>query len=61
MGTSTLLAIGSVGAILMPALVGAIADAYGFTGGMSGILFGILALLVLAILNYWIKPQPVRE
>jgi fucose permease len=61
MGTSTLLAIGSVGAILMPALVGAIADAYGFTGGMSGILIGILALLILAILNYWVKPQPVRE
>jgi len=32
MGTSTILAIGSVGAIVMPVLVGIMADAYGFAG-----------------------------
>lgn len=52
MGTSTLLAIGSVGAIIMTALVGAVADAYGFSGGMSVILLGVAALLVLSVVNF---------
>lgn len=61
MGTSTLLAIGSVGAIFMPATVGMMADTYGFTGGMSSILIGVAALLILSILNYVVKPKPVRD
>ena len=60
MGTSTLLAIGSVGGIIMPALVGIMADAYGFAGGMSSILFGVVALLILAIVNFLVKPRPVQ-
>ena len=51
LATSGILAIGSVGGIVMPALVGALADAYGFTGGMSAILVGVAALLLLAVLN----------
>ena len=61
MGTSTLLAIGSVGAIVMPMLVGIMADAYGFAGGMSSILFGIVALLILSILNYVLKPKSINN
>jgi len=61
LGTSTLLAVGSVGAIIMPSLVGVMADAYGFTGGMSGILFGVGALLALSVLNFVLKPRPVAE
>ena len=52
LGTSGILAIGSVGAIIMPALVGMVADAHGFAGGMGVILFGIVALVALAALNY---------
>ncbi len=61
MGLSTLLAIGSLGGILMPGLVGVLADAYGFFGGMSVILIGVAALLVLSILNNRLKPVPVDE
>lgn len=61
MGTSTLLAIGSVGAMLMPATVGIMADTYGFTGGMSAILLGVMALLILSVLNFVLKPKPVRD
>ena len=60
LGTSTLLAIGSVGAIIMPATVGIMADAYGFAGGMSSILLGIIALLALSVWNYARKPRPVQ-
>lgn len=60
MGTSTMLAIGSIGAILMPAAVGFMADAYGFAGGMRTILIGIVALVVLAAVNLVAKPCPMR-
>ena len=56
MGTSTLLALGSVGAIAMPSVVGVMADAYGFTGAMGCILGAIILLLVFAILNV-VLPQ----
>lgn len=61
MGTSAILGIGSIGAIIMPALVGIVADAYGFAGGMSAILIGVVALVVLAILNYILKPAPMQQ
>lgn len=61
MGTSTLLAIGSVGAMLMPALVGFMADAYGFAWGMRSILLGVGALLALSIWNYLRKPTPIAS
>ena len=56
LGTSMLLAVGSIGAIIMPTLVGVVADTYGFTGGMTSILFGVLALLVLSVLNVVLTP-----
>lgn len=61
MGTSMLLAIGSVGAILMPALVGFMADAYGFVWGMRSILLGVAALLALSVWNYIRKPTPIMS
>ena len=60
MGTSAMLAIGSVGAVIMPALVGFLADAYGFAGGMSAIMVGIILLVALAILNFLLKPCPMK-
>ena len=60
MGTSAILGIGSIGAIIMPALVGIVADAYGFAGGMSAILIGVVALVALSILNYKLKPAPIQ-
>lgn len=61
MGTSTLLAAGALGAILMPGLVGVLADSCGFTGGMSAILAGMAALLILAFFNDRLKPVPVED
>lgn len=49
--TGVFLAIGSAFGIGRAARVDALADAYGFTGGMSVILLGIAALLPLAALN----------
>lgn len=61
MGTSVLLALGAVGAMIMLPLVGVVSDAYGFTGGMSVILFGVAALLVLSILNAVLKPVRIQQ
>lgn len=59
MGTSTLLALGSIGAIAMPSIVGVMADHFGFVGGMASILVSVILLLVLALLNALLPPQPV--
>ncbi len=55
--TSTLLAAGSTGAILMPVLVGAVADKFGFAGGMTLIFGDILLLLFFAVLNVAVKTR----
>lgn len=60
LGVSGILAIGSVGAIVMPALVGAVADAYGFTGGMGAILVGMAALITLSAVNYARGPRVIQ-
>ncbi len=57
MATSVLLAIGSAGSILMPTIVGAAADKFGFTGGMSSILVTIGLLVVCAVMNVLIKTR----
>ena len=57
MATSTLLAVGSAGAILMPSIVGLTASAFGFTGGMSIIFAAILLLLVFAALNLTVRTR----
>lgn len=61
MGTSILLALGSIGAIVMPSIVGMTADAYGFTGGMTCILVAVVLLLVLAVINALVKPKLVEK
>lgn len=61
MATSALLAIGSTGAILMPAIVGATAERFGFTGGMSAILVTVALLVVCAVLNVAVKTRVPAE
>lgn len=55
LATSVLLAIGSAGGILMPAVVGALADRFGFTGGMRAILVSVALLAVCSVLNVVLK------
>ena len=57
MATGALLAIGSGGAILMPTVVGAMAERFGFTGGMSAILVTVCLLVVFATLNVVVKTR----
>ncbi len=57
MATGALLAIGSAGAILMPTIVGATAEKFGFTGGMSAILVTVCLLVVFATLNVVVKTR----
>lgn len=58
MATSLLLGIGSAGAILMPTMVGTLAERFGFNGGMSAIFVTILLLVVFATLNVVVKTRP---
>lgn len=51
LATGTILAIGSVGAIVMPTMVGFVAERLGFLGGMGVILLTMLLLIVFAFLN----------
>ena len=61
LATSTILAIGSSGAILMPTIVGATAERFGFTGGMSAIFVTMLLLVVFATLNVTVKTRMPKE
>lgn len=61
MATGALLAIGSGGAILMPTIVGAMAERFGFTGGMSAILVTVCLLVVFATLNVLVKTRKPPE
>jgi FHS family glucose/mannose:H+ symporter-like MFS transporter len=61
LATSTILAIGSSGAILMPTIVGATAERFGFTGGMSAIFVTMLLLVVFAALNATVKTRVPKE
>ena len=51
MATSFLLALGSLGGVFMPTLVGAMADSRGFEAGMRVIFVTIVLLVVFAVLN----------
>ena len=51
MATGILLSFGSAGGIAMPTLVGALADAHGFSGGMLAILAAIVLLVLCAAAN----------
>ena len=57
MATSLILGIGSAGAILMPTLVGSLAESHGFTGGMSAILVTVVLLVVFSVLNVVVKTR----
>ena len=57
LATSLLLGIGSAGAILMPTLVGSLAESYGFTGGMSAILVTVVLLVVFSVLNVVVRTR----
>lgn len=61
MATSLLLAIGSFGAILMPTIVGSLAERFGFNGGMSAILVTVLLLMVFSTLNVLVKTRMTPE
>ncbi len=60
MATSLLLGIGSAGAIVMPTVVGSLAEVFGFNGGMSAILVTVLLLVVFAVLNVTVKTRKPR-
>ena len=51
MATGILLSFGSAGGIAMPTVVGALADQYGFSGGMLAILAAIVLLVLCAAAN----------
>jgi len=55
LATSMILCFGSGGAILMPTVVGALAERFGFTGGMSAILVTVSLLVVFSVLNVTVK------
>ncbi len=57
MATSLLLVIGSVGGILMPTIVGSLAEIYGFNGGMSAILVTVVLLVISSALNVIVKTR----
>lgn len=61
MATSAILAVGSSGAILMPTMVGSLAEHFGFTGGMSAIFVTVVLLVVFALLNVVIKTRMTPE
>lgn len=61
MATSILLAIGSSGAILMPTIVGALAERFGFGGGMFAIFVTIVLLVLFALLNVVVKMRIPEE
>ena len=61
MATSVILLFGSTGAIAMPTIVGALAERFGFTGGMSAIFVTVLLLVVFSVLNVVVKRRVPAE
>lgn len=61
LATSFILCIGSSGAVLMPTVVGSLAERFGFGGGMSAIFVSILLLVVFAVLNVTVKTRVPAE
>ena len=61
LATSMLLAIGSTGAILMPTIVGSLAETFGFNGGMSAIFVTVALLVVFSVLNVTVKTRYPKE
>lgn len=57
LATGALLAIGAVGGVMMPTVVGVLADRLGFGGGMTAILIAIALLAALSAVNAAMKPK----
>lgn len=60
MAMGVLLVLGGVGAILMPIITGALADAFGIFAGMGAIVVAIILMLVCVIL-YALRPDVSTE
>ena len=57
LATGALLAIGAIGGVMMPTVVGVLADKLGFGGGMTAILVAIALLAALSAVNAAMKPR----
>lgn len=57
MSMGVLLVLGGVGAIIMPIVTGALAEAFGIYAGMSAIVVAIILMMVCAFLNIILKPS----
>lgn len=57
LATGTLLAFGSIGGVLMPLLVGILADHFGFGGGMTAILAAVALLILFSAVNLRMRPR----
>ena len=57
LATGMLLSMGSAGGIAMPTIVGALADRYGFGGGMFAILAALCLLVLCAAINLFMKQR----
>ena len=54
MGLSFLLTFAGLGAILMPSIIGTIADHIGIIGGMSTVIIAVIITLLLIIYNFYL-------
>ena len=59
MSMGVLLMVGSVGAIIMPIITGALSDAFGILAGMSAIVVAIILMIVCVILSVLSKTETV--
>ena len=57
LATGALLALGSLGGVLMPLLVGLLAGRFGFGGGMGAILAAIALLILFSAVNLRMRPK----
>lgn len=54
MAMSVLLTIAGIGSILMPSIIGAVADAVGIIGGMSAVVVAVVVTFLLIVYNAFI-------
>jgi fucose permease len=55
MTTGFVIATASIGAIIMPSIVGNVADTYGLSGGIATILMALAVMLILVIVKVFIS------
>lgn len=56
-----LLGLGSIGSVIMPSLVGALADSFGFETGMSAVMIAIIGYGLFAIINVLYRHRGERR